>query len=463
MHIFGRQAGVSGLDARLLHIGRAGGVWRADGVRRARRVSRVGRAQVDVTSTDEAIQRHRTADVELTVRGPDGNPLARHEVVVAQRSHAFRFGCTGFEAIPLANGELEGEAAKPATERLYDLWLDLFNMATLPFYWGRFEPERGRPDTARLLAAARWFVDRGVLVKGHPLCWHTVTADWLLPLTVAEIRDAQVKRIEREVTDFRGLIDTWDVINEVVIMPIFEKEANGITRMCAELGRVETVRMVFEAARRANPGATLLLNDFDMSADYERLVEDCLEAGIGIDVLGLQSHMHQGYWGVEKTLDVLERFARFGLPIHFTESTLVSGRLMPMDIIDLNDYQVTDWPSTPDGEARQAEEVVTHYSTLLSHPAVEAITWWGLPDGGWLNAPSGLVRADGSPKQAFDALRGLIKGEWWVPPTRLVTDDQGRIRFSGWLGEYEVSAGGRSVAVGVDQPGPVALEVRFAS
>ena len=30
--------------------------------------------------------------------------------------------------------------------------------------------------------------------------------------------------------------------------------------------------------------------------------------------------MHQGYWGEEKTLDVLERFARFGLPIHFTET-----------------------------------------------------------------------------------------------------------------------------------------------
>ena len=62
-----------------------------------------------------------------------------------------------------------------------------------------------------------------------------------------------------------------------------------------------------------------------MSADYEHLIEDCLDAGIRIDALGLQSHMHQGYWGVEKTLGILERFARFGLPIHFTETTLVSG------------------------------------------------------------------------------------------------------------------------------------------
>ena len=75
---------------------------------------------------------------------------------------------------------------------------------------------------------------------------------------------------------------------------------------------------------------------------------------------------------------------------------------MPPEIVDLNDYQVSEWPTTPDGEARQADEVEAHYPTLLAHPAVEAITWWGFPDGGWLNAPSGLVRADGSPKPAYE-------------------------------------------------------------
>ncbi len=113
-----------------------------------------------------------------------------------------------------------------------------------------------------------------------------------------------------------------------------------------------------------------MLNDFNMSAAYEHLIEDCLAAGIRIDAIGLQSHMHQGYWGEEKTLDVLERFSRFGLPLHFSETTLVSGHLMPPEIVDLNDYQVPSWPSTPDGEARQAEEMVRHYRTLVGHPAV---------------------------------------------------------------------------------------------
>src|SRR5262245_50731096 len=111
---------------------------------------------------------HRVADVELTVLGADGTPLADTDVVVVQVDHDFRFGCTGFQAIELATGELDDER-RLASDRLLERWLELFNTTTLPFYWGRFEPARGQPDTVRLRAAAQWFVDRGVQVKGHPL------------------------------------------------------------------------------------------------------------------------------------------------------------------------------------------------------------------------------------------------------------------------------------------------------
>lgn len=410
---------------------------------------------------DPLIRRHRTGSVTLAVTGPGGAPLAGQEVVVAQRDHAFRFGCIGFELIPYANGELGG-AEEAAAARLAQQWLGLFNTATLPFYWGQFEAVRGRPDTERLRRAAGWFADRGVAVKGHPLAWHTETAQWLEDLPSEEIVREQLARIEREVGGFAGLIDAWDVINEVVIMPIFDKYDNGITRICRELGRIPLVRMVFDAARAANPHATLLLNDFDMSAAYECLIEGLLEAGVRIDALGLQSHMHQGYWGEEKTLGIIDRFARYGLPIHFTETTLLSGHLMPPHIEDLNDYQVPEWPSTPEGEARQADEVVRHYKTLLSHPAVQAATYWGLPDGGWLGAPGGLVRADGTPKPAYEALHALVRGEWWLAPTTLVTDEHGRVGVHGFHGDYELSAAGRTarfrIGAGPDD-GPVTVEV----
>lgn len=399
---------------------------------------------------------HRTVEATLTVRGPDGQPVRDADVVVEQQRHEFLFGCIGFDLVGLAAGEDES----PGTASLAQRWLDLFNAATLPFYWGDFEPVPGQPDTRRLLAAARWFADRGCAVKGHPLAWHTVTAPWLLDLAPEQVLEAQRARIRREVTDFRGVIDTWDVINEVVIMPVFDKEDNGITRLCRDLGRIELVRQTFDEARAASPGATLLLNDFDLSSAYECLLEGCLEAGIRIDALGLQTHMHQGYWGEERTLETVDRFARYGLPIHLTESTLLSGELMPPEIEDLNDHVVEHWPSTPEGEARQADEVARHYRTLLSHPAVEAVTWWGITDAGaWLGAPVGLVRADGTPKPSYDALRQLVKEQWWVGPTRLTTDADGRLRFTGWRGEYELRAGGARSAFALAGSGAGDVEV----
>ncbi len=408
-------------------------------------------------SIDQQIRDVRTASVTLTVT-EDGSPVANREVEVAQRRHRFLWGSQGFDLIPLANGEVAGEQ-RAADEVYRDRFADLYNFVTLPFYWAGFEPERGHPDTQRILTAARWFGDLGCSVKGHPLCWHTLTADWLLDLSNTEIVDAQTERIRRDVTDFAGAIDMWDVLNEVVIMPIFDRYDNGITRIAKELGRVGIVRTMFEAARAANPDATLLLNDFDMSADFEHLIEGCLEAGIEIDAIGLQSHMHQGYWGLEKLHDVLQRFSRFGLPLHFTELSLVSGHLMPAEIVDLNDYQVDEWPSTPEGEERQAAEAVEMYSALFAHPQVGAITNWGLRDGAWLNAPSGYLRQDLSPKPAYEALLGLVKGEWWFTPTTMRTDDEGKVTFRGFLGDYEVTAEERRAGFTVATAGAGSVDV----
>lgn len=414
-----------------------------------------------MNNLDSRIKEHRTALATLSITKEDNTPLAGQEVVVAQKNHQFLFGSNGFFLLPLVNNELTG-TERDETELVKENFLNLMNYVTLPFYWGRFEPQQGHPDTERLLKTTKWCIEHNLLVKGHPLCWHTVTADWLLEMSNEEILQAQIERIKREVTTFAGFIDTWDVVNEAVIMPIFDKYDNGITRICKQLGRIKTIQTMFETARQANPKAILLLNDFDTSPAFDILVEGCLEAGVQIDTIGIQSHMHQGYWGVEKTERILERFERFNLPIHFTETTLISGHLMPPEIEDLNDYQVQEWPSTPEGEERQARETILHYKTLMAHPLVAGITWWDILDGEWLNAPSGLLRKDGSAKPAYEELLKLVKDEWWMKPTHFHTDQEGKIEFSGFLGEYELTCAGKKIPFKLREKGETSVKIKIS-
>jgi hypothetical protein len=157
----------------------------------------------------------------------------------------------------------------------------------------------------------------------------------------------------------------------------------------------------------------------------------------------------------------LERFERFNLPIHFTENTIVSGQIMPPEIVDLNDYQVDEWPSTPAGEERQAEEVVMHYKTLFARPLVEGITWWDLSDGGWLNAPAGLLRKDHTPKPAYEALLKLVKEDWWIAPTCMTTNEDGSFSFTGFLGDYEITLGNQKAQFSLTERGESVVEIRF--
>ncbi|SCW55573.1 Endo-1,4-beta-xylanase, GH35 family [Eubacterium ruminantium] len=380
---------------------------------------------------DSANISHRKAREVIRVFNADGTPAAGKKIKVKQTRHSFLFGCGSFDFIPYVMNKDEEH------KELVDTWQEIFNYGTLPFYWGQYEPEEGKPNFEALMATAKFMKSQGITVKGHPLCWHTVCADWLMKYDNETILKKQLERIDREVTSYKGVIDMWDVINEVVIMPIFDKYDNAVTRICKDKGRVKLIKTVFDEAYKMNPDAVLLLNDFNTSISYEILIDGCLEAGVPISAIGIQSHQHQGYWGAKKVYEVLERFSHFGLPIHFTENTLISGDIIPAYIEDLNDWQVEDWPTTPEGEERQAREIEEMYRILFENPLVQAITTWDYRDGAWLGAPSGFVRKDNSKKPSFEMLKKLTHEEWWTD-TEITTDDNGVAEVDVFKGDYKL-------------------------
>ncbi len=399
---------------------------------------------------------HRQGETLLTVTDAAGQPMPGAVIRCELTDHEFLFGCGAFEALPyvMRQSDRFTPEDRARLEDRMEKWLALFNYGTLPFYWGQFEPEEGKPHTELLRYAAGFLSSRGVALKGHTLCWQTVGAKWLLPYDDDAILEKQTARVRREVTDFRGLVDRWDVVNEAVIMPEYSRYENAATRICRKLGRVELIRRLFAEAHAADPDALLLLNDFNTSDRYARLIADCLDAGAPIGCIGIQSHQHQGVWGREKTDAVLARFEGFGLPIHFTENTIVAGPLVAPEIDDLQDAHYADDAATPEYEEAQADALEDMVRNLFeNHPLVTAVTNWDFGDGAWLNAPSGLIRRDGALKPVYHRLRRLIREEWTADVT-LRTDEAGRVLLRGYRGLYRVTSGEKQGMLRLDAHTP---------
>lgn len=390
-----------------------------------------------LAGADARIEQHRKADATVSVVDASGKPVCGAAITVEQTRHAFLFGSNIFLWGRLPDDEMETAYRQRFAE--------LLNFATLPFYWSSYEQEQGKPIHEQIEAAARWCQEQGIACKGHPLAWNSGDPPWL-PDDLDEIRRLQMARIEDCVSRFQGLINRWDVVNEATL---FDRDefvrfrSPKLSAMWQKVGQMDFTRECFAHARKAGPDATLLINDYRTDPPYERVIEQLVdeEGRPMYDVIGIQSHMHGGAWPTEEIWKVCEQFSRFGVPLHFTETTILSGERA------WERRRGDDWPSTPEGEAYQAEHVVRFYTMLFSHPAVEAITWWDFSDyRAWKRAPAGFLRKDMSPKPAYEELLKLVKGKWWTKTT-VETGDDGTAGFRGFLGDYRVVAtvGGKSV------------------
>jgi GH35 family endo-1,4-beta-xylanase len=375
---------------------------------------------------DARIEKHRKGDAVLKLAGPDGKLLQNGLAVkIQQKRHKFLFGCNIFKLNRCRTPEDNADYEKRFSA--------LLNFATLPFYWWNYERRKGQPDDERTDQIVRWCKAQNITTKGHPLAWNYVDPRWLKDVSEKAMQ-LQLKRIGRCAKRFKNDIDIWDVVNEATHYDRqqVEKQAPILTDAIRKMGVGPFVREAFKSARKANPQATLLINDYRTDPAYEKKVIAELLDETGkpyYDVIGIQSHMHGGSWSVKKTWEVCERFAKYGKPLHFTETTVVSGPKTQQG-----------WLTTPEGEKRQAEQVAEFYRILFSHPAVEAITWWDFTDqNAWQRAPAGLVREDMTPKPAYNELEKLINGKWWTQ-AETSTDAGGAARFRGFLGDYEVSA-----------------------
>jgi GH35 family endo-1,4-beta-xylanase len=411
---------------------------------------------------DARIEKYRMTNATLKVLGPDGKPLARRTPVsIKQIRHKFLFGCNIFKL---------NRCRTPDDNSAYaEKFAELLNFATLPFYWWNYERQRGKPDDARTEEVVNWCKGQNITTKGHPLAWNYAQPRWL-PKDPDIAMKLQMNRIERCTRLFKDKVDIWDVVNEATHYDRAQckERAPVLTEVISKMGVGPYIRQAFRRARNGNPKATLLINDYRTDPSYAKKVISELVDDNGqplYDVIGIQSHMHSGYWGPKKAWETCERFAKFGKPLHYTETTVVSGQ-QGWELRKKRKDPNFRWVTTPEGEQIQAKQVAEFYRVLFSHPAVEAITWWDFTDqNAWQRAPAGLIRDDMTPKPVYNELKKLIKGKWWTQ-TDTKTDAAGKANFRGFYGKYEVSAqiGGQNLTSSfqLDKNQKRLLEVRLS-
>jgi endo-1,4-beta-xylanase len=324
---------------------------------------------------------------------------AQQEIAQRRSRSDFLFGCNFF-------------GYSNNNEEYNQLFKQLFNFATVPFYWSTFEPKAGEKNFARVDTMVDWLNRSKITPKGHPLVYfnESVIPDWVRGKSYQEIKELTERRVS-EITRYYGArIPFYDVINEAHNNPW----ANALNYSPEQL--LDLTRIAAEASRFGNSQVTRIINSCCLWAEnvaYEKppqrspyeYINACIAAEIPFEIIGVQLY----YPGRDmfEINRMLERFSQFGKPIHITELGVASST-------ELDETAYLKKPSglwhKPWSEEIQADWIEQFYTLCYSKPYIQAITWWDFVDyPGHFWPHGGLLNSNMTPKQSFYRLRNLLK------------------------------------------------------
>lgn len=406
----------------------------------------------------EGIEKYRKGTAEMVLTDGNGNPIPNAKIRVIQKRHEFKFGANLFMLDEFENAE--------KNEKYKNYFADLFNMATLPFYWDALEPEKGktrydknspkvyrRPSPDLCIEFCRKY---GIEPREHALAYDHFFPKWLADADVEEVKSLLERRYSEISERYADKIPTIEVTNEM-------EWSEGLTKFYDEPDFVE---WCFKLAEKYFPNNQLVINDYthlawnDMGRTtdkYYSYIEANMLRGARIDAIGMQYHLFN------RREDEYNS-TRFALNPEnlYKHMDLYSNLRKPLQITEVT---VPSYSWEKEDEEIQADIIEKLYSIWFSHPNVEQIIYWNLVDGyAYVNNPNmisasqgnmsigenyfhgGLLRFDMSPKPAYLRIKELIENRWHTE-TDIVTDTDGKCSFRGFYGNYEIEIkiGGKTV------------------
>ncbi len=386
------------------------------------------------------IEKYRKSDFSIQIVGFKKEDLKDIQIEVKQTSHDFLFGCIIFDLVT--------PDETPENEILFkERFKNLFNFAVLPFYWASYEPQQGKTKLQETMAVAKWCNENGITTKGHPLVWthEAGTPKWLANYSVSESKKLLQERVEKTVSEFKGEIEIWDVINEVIhtvnwdvaMQENSNRKDNRYTGNDLIMEKIGFIDSCFQWAHNANPKAHLIINEFNVVANEEsrqqfyNVVKELQNKKTPVSGIGIQVHEpFQGryFYSPQQIWETYETYSDFNLPLHVTELIPVSNG----DSIK-GGYKTGVWT-----EQTQADFAEMVYTLSFGHLNMKSVNWWGFSDKNIWQENGGLVDENLQPKEAYKTLDRLINKEWKTNLTNLMPNKKGKVEFRGFKGNYKI-------------------------
>lgn len=390
------------------------------------------------------IERNRKGNIKITVKDKDGNVKKGVKVSIKLKNHEFRYGANIFMLDELESAE---------KNKLYrEKFSQIFNLATIPFYWDDFEPEEGKPrfaaDSKKIYRrppsdlCVNYCLEKGIEPKCHCLNYDAFIPKWLEDADVNTHKKYLDKRFRELAEHYADIIPSWEVTNET-----FHNFRNKTTKFSMENDFVE---WSFRLADKYFPLNKLIINDYTLFEDefrgnrsrYFMQIERLLRNGIvHLDSIGMQYHSFFSKDEEEKKAktrynpiylyEVLDKYSEFGKKIQITEMTIPA------------------YSDSSEDEEVQGELIRNIYNVFFSHPSMEAAIYWNMVDGYAAWAPigdmtkgenifyGGVLRFDLSEKPSAKIIKDLFQKEWHTE-TMGETDSDGIVCLRGFYGDYEI-------------------------
>jgi endo-1,4-beta-xylanase len=255
--------------------------------------------------------------------------------------------------------------------------------------WDALQPSEGVFNFTRADAIANFARAHGLRMRGHTLLWHEQTPAWVFRDTTGnplvpgnpDHRALLLQRLEKHihtvVPRYADIVDSWDVVNEVI-----DASQPGGLRNSPWLQIIgpEYIDWAFEFASEVAGAAKLCINDFNTHqpgkrAALQAVVQGLLGRGLRVDSVGHQMHINVAAPSIADIRQTLELFAGMGLINEITE----------MDVSCYTNSTDTS-PVSPETLVRQGyryRDVFNLYRELKD--IISTVFLWGLADDNtWL-------------------------------------------------------------------------------